>query len=202
MSRLDWLRDPREMSSGAWKHLRGWVREALRFATANSRRITLLVILAVIGVGSWRLLASWDWLSAEFWDWLRDGPNGVESGSTTVRNLGLIVAGVIGLPLAIWRSLVAQRQADTAQQNLLNERYQQGAEMLGSKVLSVRLGGIYALERLAREHPMQYHIQIMQLFCAFLRHRRWMSERKTNRTKRQPRKVPIAGNFRRATRLE
>ena len=32
------------------------------------------------------------------------------------------------------------------------------------------LGGIYALERLAQEHPEIYHIQIMQLFCAFVRH--------------------------------
>ncbi len=42
--------------------------------------------------------------------------------------------------------------------------------MLGNDVLSVRLGGIYALRRLAEEHPEQYHIQIMRLFCAFVRH--------------------------------
>ena len=41
--------------------------------------------------------------------------------------------------------------------------------MLGSGVLSVRLGGIYALGRLAEEHP-EYHIQIMGVLCAFVRH--------------------------------
>ena len=43
--------------------------------------------------------------------------------------------------------------------------------MLGSEVLSVRLGGIYDLERLAAEHPEQYHLhlQVMELFCAFAR---------------------------------
>ena len=41
--------------------------------------------------------------------------------------------------------------------------------MLGNEVLSVRLGGIYALQRLADEWPDQYHIQIMCLFCAFVR---------------------------------
>ena len=41
--------------------------------------------------------------------------------------------------------------------------------MLGSRVLSVRLGGIYALQSLASENPEQYHIQIMRLFCAFVR---------------------------------
>ena len=42
--------------------------------------------------------------------------------------------------------------------------------MLGNEVLSVRLGGIYALQRLAEERPEQYHVQIMRLFCAFARH--------------------------------
>ena len=65
---------------------------------------------------------------------------------------------------------MAYRQADTAQQGLLHERYQKGAEMLGSELLSVRLGGIYALQHLAEDHPGQYHIQIMRLFCAFVRH--------------------------------
>ena len=100
-----------------------------------------------------------------FWDWF----SGRESGSTTIRNIALVVAGLIALPLAIWRGFVAERQANTAQQGLLNERYQKGAEMLGSEVLSVRLGGIYAMQRLAEDYPEQYHVQIMRLFCAFVR---------------------------------
>ena len=125
------------------------------------------VILLVVGV----------LLSVAFWEWLRDGTYSLESRGTTIRNLGLLIGGAITLVFAIWRSLVAerqadaaQRQADTAQQELLNERYQKGAEMLGSNFLSVRLGGIYALRRLAEEHPEQYHIQIMRLFSAFVRH--------------------------------
>ena len=46
-----------------------------------------------------------------FWGWLNHG----EAGSTTIRNIGLVVAAIIGLPLAIWRSKVAERQAATAQ---------------------------------------------------------------------------------------
>ena len=92
-----------------------------------------------------------------------------ESWSTIVRNYGLVIAAVIALPLAIWRSFVATRQAETAQRSLLNERYQKGAEMLGSEGLSVRLGGIYALWRLAEEYPEEYYILTMHLFCAFVR---------------------------------
>ena len=119
-------------------------------------------------------------LSFVFWGWLNNG----ESASTTIRNVGFIIAGSAALPLAIWRGIVAdkqasaaqrqvtttQEQADVAQKSLLNERYQKGAEMLGSEILSVRLGGIYGLERLAAEHPERYHVQIMKLFCAFARH--------------------------------
>ena len=103
--------------------------------------------------------------SRECWHWLSEG----ESRSTTIRNLGLVVAAVVGLPLAFWRSFVAERQAETAHRGLLNERYQKGAEMLSSRILPVCLGGIYALERLAREKPSAYHVQIMGLLCAFIR---------------------------------
>ena len=104
--------------------------------------------------------------SVAFWDSL----NANESSSATIRNLALVVSVVVALPLAIWRSMVAARQAETAYRGLLNERYQKGSEMLGSNVLSVRLGGIYALRSLAEEHPEEYHVQIMRLFCVFVRH--------------------------------
>ncbi len=97
--------------------------------------------------------------------------------------MGLLVAGGLAIVFAAWRGWVAERQsatarrqaetsqeqADTAYRGLLNERYQRGAEMLGSEVLTVRMAGIYALQRLAEEHPEQYHIQIMRLLCSFVR---------------------------------
>lgn len=126
----------------------------------------LVILVAAVGAGVWSLIHFWDWLQTE----TVNGVVGKESGSTTVRNIGFVVAGLIALPFAFWRSWVAQRQADTAQQSLLNERYQQGAEMLGSNVFSARLGGIYALSRLATECPEQYQIQVLQLLCSFARH--------------------------------
>ena len=100
-----------------------------------------------------------------------------DSLSTTIRNVALVIGGVIAMLLAVWRSKVAerqasatQRQAETADRGLLNDRYQKSAEMLGSSILSVRLGGIYALQGLAEQHPEQYHISIMQQLCSFVRH--------------------------------
>ena len=148
--------------------------------------LVLLIVLAVI-LHNWSCFLGWLGTARGWpwclWSWLRETPDGHESGSTTIRNLALILAGLIALPLTLWRIRVAdrqakaaqeqvatsQRQVETAQRSLLNERYQKGAEMLGSDILSVRLGGIYALARLAREHPEEYHIQIMRLFCAYVR---------------------------------
>ena len=105
-------------------------------------------------------------MSRAYWDDLHRDQDSV---STTIRNLGLLIGGVIAILLAVWRSKVAESQSETAQKSLLNERYQKGAEMLGSEVLAVRLGGIYALQRLAEDNLEQYHVQIMRLFCAFAR---------------------------------
>ena len=41
--------------------------------------------------------------------------------------------------------------------------------MLGSEILPVRLGGVYALQRLAENYRQSYHVQVMELFCAFVR---------------------------------
>ena len=113
--------------------------------------------------------------SVVFWGWLHPKDSQSASNSETVRNLGILIGGVIAFVFALWRGWVAERQAATAQRQakialqqaataergLLNERYQRGAHMLGSDVLSVRLGGIYALQHLAEDHPDQYHVQIM-----------------------------------------
>ena len=104
-------------------------------------------------------------MSVEPQDWLIN----LESGSTIIRNFGLVIATIIALWFARRRILVADRQVATAQHSLLNERHQKGAEMLGSEVLAVRLGGIYALAGLAREESENYHTKIMRLLCSFVR---------------------------------
>lgn len=131
------------------------------------------IALGAVGVG----------LTILFGGWLHPETPETVSHSETVRNVGLIIGGILAFLFAWWRAVVAerqadaaqghvatsQRQADTAHQSLLNDRYQRGTEMLGSEVLAVRLGGIYALQELAGERPREYHVQIMRLLCAFIR---------------------------------
>ena len=85
-----------------------------------------------------------------------------------IRNLALVAAAALGLPIAMWRSYTAHRQAATAQDSLLDERYQRAAEMLGGK-LAVRLAGIHALARMAQEYPPSYHVLIMSALSAVAR---------------------------------
>ena len=118
--------------------------------------IIIWTLIVLVGVGV---------ASAENWDWLSND----ESRSAVIRNIILAVIGVVALPLALWRSLVAANQLVTAQRSLLGERYQKGAEMLNGSSLSARLGGIYTLRQLAQRNPSTYHVQIMRLLCAYFR---------------------------------
>ena len=143
--------------------LPSWLRSFWSLVVRRRLIVTLVTVLAALSGTVW--WCGWDWLRTVWWcgwKWLRTGSGDLESGSTTIRNVGLVVGGGIAIWVAYWRSSISQR-------SLLNERSQKGAEMLGSEVLSVRLGGIYALQRLAEEEPKQYHVQIMRLFCAFVR---------------------------------
>lgn len=111
--------------------------------------------------------------------------------SEIARNFGLILLGLIGLPLAIWRSKTAHDQAKTAndqaktairqsehtatqialaQQGQLADRFQKASEMLGSDSLSVREAGIFALKELVRTDQSDiYYLPVQELLCAFIR---------------------------------
>ena len=150
---------------------------------SGSARFTVgAVVLLVLLIG----LAAMLWLA-----WSDESTDVIKSRSDVLRNFGLLIGGVIALLFAVWRARVAerqasasqgqveaaqeqveaaQRQAKTAQLGLLNGRFQSCVEMLGSELLTVRLGGIYALARLAGEHAEEYHVQCMELLCAFVRH--------------------------------
>jgi Pentapeptide repeats (8 copies) len=56
------------------------------------------------------------------------------------------------------------------------ERFTRAVEQLGSEKLDIRLGGIYALERIAHDSKSHYE-PVMQVLTAFLReHARWRPE--------------------------
>ena len=114
-------------------------------------------------------------LSTEHWDWLQGG-TGPTNNAATVRNIALVVGGIVAILTALWRSLVAERQATAAtrqaeigERTYLNESYRQAASMLGDGAVAVRLGGIVALERLAEDHPDEFRHETFKLLLEFVR---------------------------------
>ena len=147
----------------------------------------IVFVVATLALGS-----SLTWV---FWEELHNASASDASApsfSTTIRNVALVIGGIVAMLIALWRSLVAGAQAETAQQSLdmakqslRNERYQQGTAMLGNEILTVRLGGVYALSRLAAEYPEEYHVQVMEVLCAFIRNPTPMHEYETGQALRE-----------------
>jgi hypothetical protein len=80
--------------------------------------------------------------------------------------LATIFAGV-GLYLT-YQNSQAERQLNT--ERLLTERFTKSVEQLGSKNIDVRLGGIYSLERIAKDSPKD-HWTVMEVLTAFVRNK-------------------------------
>lgn len=99
--------------------------------------------------------------------WQQGGTN--TSRSEIARNFLLVLAAFVGLGFGIWRAWTAHRQATVAEQGLITDRFSTAAEHLGSAELPVRMGGIYALWRLAGDSPERDVIIAIDILCAFVR---------------------------------
>lgn len=102
-----------------------------------------------------------------FWDF-------VSIHHELIRNLGLVCAALVGFPMLIWRTRIADRQAATGEASHTAETYTKAIEQLGAKSadgkpsMELRLGGLYALENIARTNE-KYHPQIIEVLCAYVR---------------------------------
>lgn len=122
-----------------------------------------------------------DWLSWEFW----------AKDTQGLYHLALIIAGVIGAVLLAWRTWAVNQsaraagvQAKTAadrhteqtkadRERRITESFAKAIEQLSSDKLETRLGGIYTLERIARESEREYW-PIMEVLTAYVReHAPW-----------------------------
>ena len=70
---------------------------------------------------------------------------------------------------------LSRRTFELTEQGQVTDRYTKAIEQLGSDKLDVRIGGIYALERVARDSARD-HPTIMEVLAAFIRehsHEQW-----------------------------
>ena len=108
-------------------------------------------------------------------------PRNVTGNHYVAQDVGLAMAGVAGAlgVFFTWRSLrqtraSTQRTLELTEQGQITERFTRATDQLGAtndkgeKKLEIRLGGIYALERIARNSESDYWT-IMDILAAYVR---------------------------------
>ena len=86
---------------------------------------------------------------------------------------GLFAAGA--LVFTARNFTLSRRTFELTEQGQVTDRYTKAIEQLGSDKLDVRIGGIYALERVARDSARD-HPTVMEVLTAFIRehsHEQW-----------------------------
>jgi uncharacterized protein YjbI with pentapeptide repeats len=79
---------------------------------------------------------------------------------------GLII--LLGLYMTYWRISVSESGVEVDRERQITERFTRGIEQLGSKRIEIRLGGIYALERIAKDSDKD-HWHIIEVLTGFVR---------------------------------
>jgi uncharacterized protein YjbI with pentapeptide repeats len=86
---------------------------------------------------------------------------------------GVLAAGALiftAWNVTLYRSNLAlyRRTNEITEEGQVTDRYTKAIEQLGSTTVDVRIGGIYALERVARDSPKD-HPTVMEVLAAFIR---------------------------------
>jgi hypothetical protein len=145
----------------------------------------------LVGIASVVLAAAIVWaLFVPVADWLAHHDVGSVTGSlheTALDNArgrlltlgaGLFAAGA--LIFTARNFTVSRRTLELTEQGQVTDRYTKAIEQLGSDKLDVRIGGIYALERVARDSARD-HPTVIEVLAAFIReHSRDQSDHPAN----------------------
>ncbi|NDV01713.1 pentapeptide repeat-containing protein [Pseudoroseicyclus tamaricis] len=121
--------------------------------------------------------------------WTVAGGQGEADTPATGLGAGALIAALLGAPLVIWRSWVAHRTADVAEENHKTELFNKAIENLGAvrsvivlsegedgtqtfreateKNKEVRIGAILALTRLSRAND-DIHVQVMKILSSYI----------------------------------
>src|SRR5215213_4476081 len=107
----------------------------------------------------------------------------VQGLASVVQALAVVLTGTVGLIglLFTWRNLRQTREStrrtlELTEQGQITERFTRAIDQLGATDddgnprLEIRLGGIYALERIDKESPDRaYHSTVMEVLTAYVR---------------------------------
>lgn len=135
--------------------------------------IGVLFLLVFLGWFVDRWLADSEIFSAFFWE--SRGPEGIRNLVWAMATVFAGAAGLYGLLLAGRRTAALDRQAQVAhdhrvlaEQGQITDRFTKVVEQLGSENQGVRVGAVYALERLSQDSPRDFNV-IVETLAAFVR---------------------------------
>ncbi len=123
----------------------------------------LLILAAIIAL----LIFIPQWQAAH----IANDATRLEREDNARRTLAQIIGGFVvlaGASIAWWRLRVAQEELKVTREGQVTERFSRAIDHLGNDSLDVRLGAIYALERIARD-SRQDHGPIMEILTAYVR---------------------------------
>jgi len=177
--------------SERWKRLKSWFNKRheayLEWSDGPDSKaslerlqsgIGLILVVTLIIVAIWALISFPSWyLSRSLGSKVFDDPvRAFELENESRKTLTQIILGIFGLLVLYftWRRVKAgDKTAQVAEQGHITERYTKAIEQLGKLEngepnIEVRLGAIYALERIAIDSPRD-HQTIMEVLCAYVR---------------------------------
>src|SRR5262245_28229092 len=174
MKRLKaWLSKPKEWLVDKWRDFtivqKDWI------ATYENRAFLILVAFIFVILILW-LVPKWQVYSyrARF---IQSDISRLEpkdrvqyeaSLITAENNARVTIAQIIGGLVVLLGLYATFKNIRVAEEGKLTERFSKAVELLGSDKLDVRLGGIYALERIARD-SLKDHWTVMEVLTAFVR---------------------------------
>ncbi|CAG0986303.1 partial Serine/threonine-protein kinase B, partial [Gammaproteobacteria bacterium] len=102
----------------------------------------------------------------QYWQYLEPTER-AKAGIELIQVMALIVGGIA----IFWNIAIARRQLEASQEQNVTARFSKAVEQLGSELLSIRVGAIYSLGRIAKSHPTD-NWSIMEILAIFIRERR------------------------------
>lgn len=145
------------------KRLR-WTAPLLKhpWGIAMATGVVAVVVLAA-AVSWWLLVPAADWLArhdvGSAKGALLQTARDAARGRLLTLGAGLFAAGVL---------VYTARNFRLSRETLVTDRYSKAVTQLGAERLDVRIGGIYALERVARDSRRD-HAAVMEVLAAFIR---------------------------------
>lgn len=133
----------------------------------HHRAVILLVIIAIpiLTFLTWQLIAWWQ-IAATL-----EPKDQIQAKNEALRTAAQVLGATFFLITAYftWRSVTtAEKNFLTSQEAQLTDRFTKAIEQLGNEKLEIRLGGIYALERIAKDSAKD-HWTIMEVLTAYIR---------------------------------